>query len=286
MAITSVIEMTIPEWIAVKDNPRQRDTERHARIAANNHLSTYSHIHRIVWAAIDKGGNVLCKLDGHTRSYLWENSFLDVPPEGTVLVILVSVANMQEAKMYYDQLDNSRAAKKPSDAIFGACRENGISLHSPLLRLCQFSTQLKIANGGWDRLDISKMIRTWKPYLIELDCLALSNRYSLLIAVMLRTIRSDGIAIAGPFWTKLDNNEGVKRSNGSDGIQQLHSMMEVRKAAGSLAGYANLMEISARAYEAYQGWKDGKLFTRVPRLSNSFSQLCQSDKPKSRKVVS
>ena len=180
----SVIEMSVQEWINIPDNPRQRNTERRAQSAARGHLSEYCPIHRYVYAAV-KDGNVLCKLDGHTRAYLWHEGILDLPTDSIVEVLLINVTGLADAKRVYDQLDSPSAVCKPADTIFGATRENNFSLHSPMLRGCRFTTQLKVATTGTKFSgDPYAMIKEWKPYLIELDKLNLSDTYSTLTAVM------------------------------------------------------------------------------------------------------
>lgn len=63
-------KMSLHQWLQVPDNPRQRDTIRHATKAAKDHLSEPSLTHLEVSAAELPNGELL-KLDGHTRSYLW-----------------------------------------------------------------------------------------------------------------------------------------------------------------------------------------------------------------------
>ena len=63
------IRMSVDEWIKVKANPRQRDTEKHA--AKAKHLLTPSPDHAHVSAA-RLPNETLVKLDGHTRALLWK----------------------------------------------------------------------------------------------------------------------------------------------------------------------------------------------------------------------
>jgi hypothetical protein len=252
------VEMSVLDWISIKDNPRQRNTERRAKSARRKHLASYQKIHRIVFAASRKG-DVLCKLDGHTRALLWQLGELESPPDGKVEVVLIEVANIEEAKQIYDMMDAQPSVKKPSDNIFGACRELGFRLDSFLLRGCAFNTQLKIATTGKRFTgDSYAMVREWKDELIALDKMALSSQNTILISVMLTAIRMDGTEKPCEFFRSLERNEGVKTSAGYDGIELLSRVMAVRRAEGRTAGYDNLVQICGQAWTAYQMWKDGK----------------------------
>lgn len=271
----SCIEMPLNDWIDLKDNPRQRDTQRRAKRAIVKHLKQYQKVHRFVFAAT-KDGSVICKLDGHTRAFLWGCGELSPPPEGTVIVNLIEVKSMAEAKMIYDQLDSQPSVKKPSDTVFGACRENGFRLNSHLLRGCSFATQLKIATSGKRFTgDIYKMVAGWKHELLELDSWEMTSNYTILIAVMLTAARRDGHT-AKEFFKRLDMDEGVKTSKGYDGVQLLHELMLVRRSEGRTAGYENLMQICGQAWTAYELFKANKIQKRSTLKMQSFTDVVAS----------
>ena len=271
-----VIEMSVQDWIAVKDNPRQRDTAKRAKIASRKHLQEYCKIHRFVYAA-SRNGSILCKLDGHTRAMLWQDGELDTPPDGKVSVCLIDVADMAEAKEVYDQLDSRISVKKPADDLFGACREARVTLNSSLLNSCTFSTQLKLAETGRKFSgDIHSLVRDWKTELIALDSLGMTRTYTILIGVMLVAIRRDGIEKAGEFFVALDKAEGTKTSAGYDGVQLLHEMYKVRKAEGRTAGWDNLVQICGQAWTAYELFKRGKRKMRSSLSIADFNAIITS----------
>lgn len=252
------IEMSVLDWIAVKDNPRQRNTEKRAKQARLKHLSKYQKVHRCVFAATHNG-DILCKIDGHTRAMLWQMGELESPPDGKVEVVLIEVSGMNEAKELYDMMDAQLSVKKPSDNIYGACRELGFRLDSFLLRGCAFNTQLKIATTGKKFSgNTYAMVREWKKELIALDQLALSSQNTILISVMLTAIRLDGSVQAGEFFRNLDKNNGSKTNQGYDGIELLSQVLKIRRAEGRTAGWDNLLQICGQSWNAYQMWKDGK----------------------------
>jgi len=275
MAVNA-IEMSISDWSEVPDNPRQRDTIKRAKSASRKHLKQYSKLHRVVFAAT-KNGSILCKLDGHTRSCLWDSGELESPACGKVLVCLFEVANVAEAKALYDQLDSGSAVKKPSDAIFGAARELGFSLNSHLLRSCAFATQLKIATSGKKFSgDIYSMVNDWKFELKELDSLALTSGNTILISLMLVAMRLDGVEKAGEFFTLLDQDKGSKINGSSDGIQLVTSMLKVRRAEGRTAGYDNLMQICGQTWTGYGFWKRGETKKRDLLAIADFNSVVQA----------
>src|SRR4029077_6653573 len=80
------IEMSVADWIQVAPNPRQRDTEKHARKA--KHLMTPQPTHRRVSMAMTPDGRKW-KLDGHTRALLWSRNQVERPESLNVSVFTV-----------------------------------------------------------------------------------------------------------------------------------------------------------------------------------------------------
>jgi hypothetical protein len=276
----AVITMSVSEWAQVADNPRQRDTERRAEYGRRGHLAEYHKTHDYVYAATMKG-DVYCKLDGHTRSYLWQRGELEPPPSGKVHVILIDVTNKSEAMEIYDFLDSPKACKRNSDIVFGATRENKFRLRSSLLSSCQFGTQLKMADSGKFHGDTKQLVRKWKAELLDLDSLGFPKKYPTLISSALLSIKRDGLEHARPFWKAVYQDAGTKDTRGADGIQALVQHMEVRKAEQRTAGYENVKDILARAWYAYEAWCDGR---RIKRLGEAdISALIETIKKKERK---
>ena len=284
---TNVLEMTIQDWSDVKGNPRQRNTEDRAEWAKRHHLAQYEKPHKWVMAAV-MGGNLLCKIDGHTRDILWMDGSLGSPPDGKVSVILIDVDSIQEAKDLYDMLDSKRAVKTPNDIIFGACRENGFRLTSPLLKSCRFSNQLRLADAGkFGGRDVYELVKSWKPYLKALDALGLPSKYTILIAIMLIAVKRDGANVAGPFFVGLSKDLGQKESGGKmDGIEALSRHIDLRRAEGKTAGYENLSDILIRGWNCYVDWLDGKKMRGVRAKDQITDVIAKLNAPKKgRKVM-
>ena len=241
MAINNVLNMSVSDWMEVPDNPRQRDTERRAEYGRRKHLATYAKPHEFVYAAT-KNGEILCKLDGHTRAFLWMSGDLEHPPSGSVTVLLIPVQGMSEAKEIYEQLDSPVAYKRVCDSVFGATREQKFRLKSSLLAKCQFGTQLKMADSGKFAGDAAKLVKKWKSELLVIDSWNLPKVYPTLISAMLLSVRSDGVDLSGEFWNGLTEDKGTKTNAGADGIELLKRHMEIRKVEGRTAGYDNVKD--------------------------------------------
>jgi len=272
----AMITMSINDWIDVPDNPRQRDTAKRASTARKRHLAKYQKPHKVVFAA-SKDGAVLCKLDGHTRAFLWESGDLETPPDGKVEVVLFEVASMHEAKELYDMLDCQTVSKKPSDTIFGACREIGLKLDSSLLKGCSFTTQLKIATSkNMTNVNLYDLVSYWENELRQLDSLDLSSQYTILISCMLVAIKRDGIEKAGEFFKKLQSNSGQKSEKGYDGIELLARTIEIRRAEGRMAGYENLYNICGQTWSAYEMWLKGQVRKNASLPISDFKKIVTS----------
>ena len=114
----------------------------------------YKAPHSYVYAA-SKKGDILCKIDGHTRDELWQCGELERPPSGKVDAILIEVNDLVEAAELYELYDSRNAVKSSSDEVSGSCREVGLDLVSPLLRRHDFSTALRQACRWRSRSDLA-----------------------------------------------------------------------------------------------------------------------------------
>ena len=97
--------MSVEQFHKIKDNPIQRDTERHATLAnrpPNGHLSKIHPSHASVAVAQLPNGKYT-KLDGHCRSMLWDIGALEEP--NILYVTVYPAANVDEIKDYYLTFD-------------------------------------------------------------------------------------------------------------------------------------------------------------------------------------
>lgn len=239
--VRSSISMTVDQWLAVADNPRQRDTERHALKA--RHLDSLSPTHAFVSAAKLPDGS-LVKLDGHTRALKWRRGELARPPR--LEVAIIEVRNVEEAKELYTHFDNKAALETAPDQVSGAFREMGFKPKSPLLAHGNISQALRICwvgfHGYSDRgRTVYDQINEFAVEILELDDLCVKKRQasSGIVAAFLLTHRKHGPDVV-QFWRKFFNNEGYKADGEMDCVQGLieSSLIQNRSKPNTVCGCA------------------------------------------------
>jgi hypothetical protein len=270
-------KMSVSDWIDVPDNPRQRDTICHAKKAKKKHLAKYSDTHEVVAAAMIDG-EIVCKLDGHTRAHLWETGELRRPKK--VSVHCYSCSSLDGARALYSHFDNQDAVEGAKDRVTGACRENSIVLTSQMLRAYKFVVALQCATGlqRKEKENEYRLVKLWKDELIELDSWDLRNCHTSIKALALVLIANKGEK-AKEFFTLLDSNAGTKDPvSGYDGVMLLAMHLDACKSDGKTCGWENIKSIFETAYACYHFFLDGrrlkrKVARRVPR-----SEFCLVEK--------
>jgi hypothetical protein len=273
-----VTEMAVDEFIRIPDNPRQRDTERHAKKASRQHLAKLSPTHRYVAIATINGIPV-CKEDGHTRSYLWKNGKLEKP--STVTAMCYEVESMAEAAELYTHFDNQAAVEGSGDRLFGATREVGLVLTSPLLHKHDFTTALKCAHvmrPGVKLPSEYELVAMWRGVLVHLDKWGLcKNRFkgSGLVAFGLVAIASKAFAddTIESFYKKYNEDGGTKDGKKRDGVQALSEHMEQRRFANQMTGYENIYDMMSKAYSCLKAWSDGVMIHNVQPSTEALVKL-------------
>lgn len=258
--ITSKI-MTPQEWIAVKDNPIQRDTEHHAKKAVLGHLKQESATHARVAAAILPNGEMY-KLDGHTRSYLWQIEKL-APPK-TVLVDVYHVDTVADVIELYKHFDNVGAVETANDRLRGALRLHGINAKSGVILHGGLNTALAlIYNKSGRASDVEKPIKNFKNEIIQLDSLGLSNAgmSSPIIAAAIVALRVYGQDVL-TFLTAYHGNQGRKIGKERDAVQALIETLLIAKANKTkTGGYHSNIVIMGRALSAIQAYLENRTYT-------------------------
>lgn len=250
--------MTPEEWARVEDNPRQRDTERHAVSA--HHLKVYHPTHaRVNMAELPNGKRV--KLDGHTRSYLWQSGWVEPPP--VVVADIYSCPDMDAAKELYIAFDNRAAVETVGDEVFGAVRSMNLVFKSDLLKQFRFVAAIRYAYEmlftGLAARTISptELVDFWKVELLLLDEIEPTRKRfptPIMMGAIL-TLRKYG-ARAQPFWRLYASGNGVKLDGRMDAVQALHERLMQRKADQCLSGRENSIDVAANAISAFEKFRD------------------------------
>ena len=276
----TTIQMTPAQWAQVEDNPIQRDTELHARKATRTHLKTPSSAHRHVHAAHLPDGK-LVKLDGHTRSLLWEDGRLKKPE--VVEVALHEVRNMQEAIDLYKHFDNPSATETATDRLTGAYRFHGISPRSELLTNGGISTALNIINQSSPQ--IYDMVGEWKDELMMLDDINATHQQmsSVLIAACLLTLRKHG-SRALDFWRLYCAGGGTRIDGKSCGVDELTRIVADWRARRMIAtgGSASRRNQAGKALSCCDSWLAGRVYSQGAKATDFGAYLESSSAKKVR----
>jgi hypothetical protein len=254
------ITMSSSRWIDIPDNPRQRDTERHARRAKYLRAGT-SLTHAVVHMA-ELPDSRRFKLDGHTRAYIWAKSPHLAPP--SVTVIVYQCRDIDEVKELYTHFDNPAAAENALDRATGAMRENGINLETPMLRLGKFTSGLRFANkaiGGAARDDLYEVVGLWKKELELFDRVHPEAHTFVagIVAAALLTFRKHGEK-AIPFWILFAAKKGEKVGGLSDGVQALLEFLMKQRGTGKLSGPEAHEEVCSKAISAFETYRARKRY--------------------------
>lgn len=232
--------LMLDQWLQFKDNPIQRNTEDHARKALKYHLSTYSPTQQCVVGAVFN--NVYYKVDGHTRSYLWEHELLQKPEH--VIVTIYTCTSFQQITDLYSCFDTNTAAETSIDKYAGACRLVGFEPKSSLIKKCPVATIYRILTNHYSMVDMYGYVKLLLPVLKKIDNLNLSKKYSVgpFLAMLVTFLCHDSLVVSD-FWINVNKDHGTKDiSSGMDGIQ----------AAIEIINYKNKTSLSGHSLQIYQ----------------------------------
>lgn len=263
----ATLRMTVDEWIAVRDNPRQRDTE--GRASRARHLRVLAPDHSHVSMAVVKGAGKF-KLDGHTRAFLWKSGKLE-RPRGGVEVSVYHVGSPEEAAELYTHFDNKQATKSATDDVHGAFHAMGYEPKSGLVRTGRLTSGLrgafavaygKNAKGGTYNHSIFDVINDFAAEILALDDLGCSQG-SLTggeQAAFLLSFRKHADRVL-PFWHAYMGNGGTMANGEMDGVVAFRRLIEQRKAAKTLAGGDNQYDVTARGLACVERWLKNETYS-------------------------
>jgi hypothetical protein len=261
-------EMTVAAWIALPNHPHQRNTVRHARAV---HLkqargatgAVANQLAHVVAARLD---GTYYKVDGHTRSYLWEQGQL---PRPTMLhVTIYPVASRAELDALYEVFDASTAAKTRYDQVYGGFRECGFQPRSKRLRHGFLNDALNIALRGGIRgqqsralpeVNLYRAVAVFRRELELLDSIDPEPRpfYSGVVAAALI-----GLVLYPPervldFFKKLQNGEGNRKDGRSDPVDAVLNVIQQMTLEKRAAQTALQADLCARTLRGLVTWLAG-----------------------------
>jgi hypothetical protein len=259
-----LIQMTPAAWANVQDNPIQRNTAEHAKKATRKHLQNASPTHALVAAALLPDGT-LVKLDGHTRSALWQDGRLEAPT--SVHVTVYDVAAMSDAVELYKQFDNPNATENASDRLAGAFRLHDVIPKTLLLSQGGISSALYMIEQG---KTVYEMVGEWKDELVLLDELDASKSAmpSVLICAALLTLRKHGEK-ALDFWRLYVTGGGTRIDGKSCGVDELTRIVADLRARKMLScgSYVGRQNQAGRAISCCDAWLQARNYTRSAKAT-------------------
>ena len=246
--------ITLEQWTVMKNNPRQRDTERHAN-RIEKHLQVPLPQHAVVHAAM-LPDDTLVKLDGHTRGLLWDANRIPVPL--TLSMIIYRVSGLDEAMRMYDTYDNAVAVESKADRVFGALRQLNVVVTSSILKGGRVATALETANVALgirqfgSASDVNATVKEWVAEIRFLDLLITGHTsarlHSGILAAILLTLRRHGYGKVAPFWRKY--MEPVEAGNVRDPHNVLIRSLRKRQHEKRTTGRDNTQDIIEKALSA------------------------------------
>lgn len=267
------VRMTPQQWIAVADNPRQRNTERHLKSAKHllNPSSAHAHVHMAIC------GDKSWKLDGHTRALLWSQQ-PSLAPE-TIHVVCHYVDSEDEAKELYTHFDNLKAAESSQDKVSGAYREIGFEPQSWLLKRGAITSAIRRADnisegrtGNTSPFDIYELIHRWKAELTLFDSIdpqeVRFDQITVIAALItLRKHRDKALE----FWRLFNLDAGTKIDDEIDAIEALNRLMKDKPSTK-----VDIFYSVSRAISCYESWRRNhnyKLFGKSRGMSIKSTDL-------------
>lgn len=261
----NTVSMPLAEWVAVPKNPRQRDEI--VRIEKNRatHLMVFEPKHAEVAMAVLPNGERY-KVDGHTRTAVWQLGLAKAP--STLTVDVYACADIAAAQLLYDHFDNTAAMESGTDRVTGAYRQAGISPNCAMLKAGEISTAIRQLYYYIHRTSPKKHM---KNIVINEGVLLFAKEIELLDKVSpTRALFPTGILMgalltfayepknATTFWSEYAQGGGNKVDGRMDAVQALHERrMKDRKKGNSVKDSA----LMATSIAAVGGYKRGATYT-------------------------
>ena len=257
-------ELSVDDWIALPDHPRQRNTKKqsqaaHWPLARRATGAVFEQLCQVAAAELE---GRWYKVNGHTRALLWKTGKLR--PPGTVSLTLYQVGSVKELNDLYGVFDVQSAATTAYDQVYGAYREHGLQIHSKRLRHGAIVDALWIASTGATRtnrepdderhIDLHEAVRIFKKELLLLDTVNPQPEiyYSGVVAAALidLTLYPEDIE----YFRKLSAKEGNKREGHMDPVEAV--LRYVDRVKGKRAKM-HQEDLCRRTLRAVKAWREG-----------------------------
>ncbi|MBR0802865.1 hypothetical protein JQ636_04875 [Bradyrhizobium japonicum] len=263
-------QMTPQDWSNVAGNPRQRDTAMHAKLAIKYLAEPVPPHIEVKMGKLPDGAAY--KLDGHTRSYLWDQGLIPVP--AMLEVTIYELQNIDEVLAAYQWFDNYLAAEKSTDVMQGAFRANGLHPQSHLVRMGRINTALRRVyrlvasedegyDPGWQYDNIYEAVRFFARELTAFDALEPTGKQyppGVQMAVLI-TLKRDP-EDAAKFWKLYSEEKGKKEDGRMDAVQALTEAVMISKTRNHT--HVDLVgDLFAKSLAAFQAFRNSNDYSAV-----------------------
>ena len=252
-------DMTPEEWFTVPDCPIQRDTQRHSEKALRTHLNKESSAQWSVQMATLPDGKCY-KLDGHSRSLLWEEGKLSAPD--IIKVLVHPCRSVEKVLELYTHIDNKKAVEDSPDMVFGAYRLHNISPKSSLLRKCHLKKIMQVLLSR--EISIYDAIGLWKNEIIAFDKTSPipgPHFPAGVVSGALATFRKHS-EFAPVFWNAYRKDQGFKTSNSRNGVQALREFVQQNRGITN-NNVTDAYDMACRVISAFEIWRTKRLYKSI-----------------------
>lgn len=261
--------LALEDWIDLPNHPHHRNTMRHAGTAVHLKCAKKAtgavarHLAHVVAAYWD---GRYYKVDGHTRTYLWQCG--ELPKPDRLHVTIYRVASRAELDALYEAFDTSTAIKTGYDQVLAGLRDCGLQLQSKRLRQGFLNDALNIALRGTTRdmqdpalpeLDVYQAVAVFKQELELLDSInpQPSPFYSGVVAAALIGLSLFETKRVLGFFDRLNRKEGNRKNGRSDPVDAVLIAIERMSLEKTAARTALQGDLCARVLRGLQTWLVG-----------------------------
>lgn len=257
-------KISVADWLTVPRCSIQRNEYIRGR---RPHLKELVEAHQSVTMAIFPDGTMM-KIDGHSRADKWRKGTLPRPEYLSVTVY--SLPDLDAVERIYCYYDSTDAVKKAPDTVQSGLYKAGLEPKTPWLVSGQFGHALGMA-ADWSHSQINTkdkiaLVREFSSEITKVDTLLLHKKRvpSAFFAAVILSVRKHGDK-ALPFWGMVNAATGTDVGGKKDAVKYLLEFINIERARGQMAGYANNDRQIAFALGAVERFlKGNKTAMRAP----------------------
>lgn len=259
-----VRKITLREWNAFGNNPKQRNTKHHFEEAKHKHLKSLKLKHTEITAGIWPDGKVDLG-DSHSRRYgfnvghFTEDMLKELTGDGLITALLYPINNEEELKELYDQCDSRDCVEQSSDKIYSALRElEYVPKSDRFQKPSGFGSVSQLCCAGEIEETID-WVKLWLPELKIFDDfnippgrgVALSSGViaACMMLILNEDVDNDEVR---DFMASVRNDGGKKEGESRDGVQWLVEYVKhTSDKTSGFVGYGNVAQKTLACFHQF-----------------------------------